>query len=70
MNLIVLGGKKEKTVSERRSDENEEIIDRMRKGCSHSLVPPQATWWPPRPIIEKDKDAIKRLYKHDDDKKD
>jgi len=70
MNLVVLGEKKEKTADERRSEENEAVIARMRAGCSHSLVPPQATWWPPRPIIEKDKDAVKRLYRHGDDKKD
>lgn len=70
MNLVVLGGKKEKTAGERRNKENEDIIARMRAGCSHSLISPQATWWPPRPIIEKDKDAVKRLYRHDDDKKD
>lgn len=26
------------------------------------------TWFPPRPIIEKDKKAIKKLYKLEDDK--
>jgi hypothetical protein len=32
---------------------NDSIIDRMKKGESLASVPPQATWWPPRPVIKK-----------------
>lgn len=57
-------GDKEK---ERRAKENEEIIQRMRNGETHSLIPPAATWFPPRPLIQKDKESIKKLYGVTDD---
>jgi hypothetical protein len=47
---------------EKRKERNKEVVDRFRKEYSHSLLPPEATWFPPRPIIAKDKDAISKLY--------
>jgi len=41
---------------------NQGVLERFLKGETLSLVPPSATWFPPRPIIEKDKEAIKELY--------
>jgi hypothetical protein len=46
-----------------RKSRNEELIRRMKAGESLWSYDSKASWFPPRPIIEKDKDAIKRLYK-------
>lgn len=43
-------------------DHNQGVLERFKRGETLSLLPPSATWFPPRPIIEKDKDAIKELY--------
>ena len=49
------------TVLDKRRRENADLIARMRKGETLSLVAPQATWWPPRQLIEKDQAEIKRV---------
>ena len=42
--------------------ENARILEKMQRGESLVTVPTQATWFPPRPIIEKSKKDIERLY--------
>lgn len=49
------------TDAERRRAENAEIIRKMRAGESLAMVDTRATWWPPRPKIEKDKALIARV---------
>jgi len=45
----------------KRKDLNENILRRLKAG--EALQEPSfLTWYPPRPIIQKDKDAIKNLY--------
>ncbi|MCX6117829.1 MAG: hypothetical protein NT027_09820 [Proteobacteria bacterium] len=46
-----------------RKRHNEQLIKRMKAGESLWSYDSKASWFPPRPIIEKDPEAIKRLYK-------
>ena len=46
----------------KRQHENARILAKMKRGESLSTVPPEATWFPPRPIIAKNKKDIERLY--------
>ena len=66
MKLII---DREKTVdeAEKRKAKNADLIARMKAGESTSLYIPQATWFPPRPIIEKDKDIVKKLFEVEDE---
>jgi len=41
---------------------NESIIARMKRGESLVTVPADATWFPPRPLIQKSKKDIEKLY--------
>ena len=52
-----------------RKTHNEDLIKRYRNGDSLCAVDGKSTWFPPRPIIEKDADAIKKLYGDDSNKK-
>ena len=47
---------------ERRMKENADLVRRMKDGQSLSRIPQSATFFPPRPVIEKDKEAQNRLY--------
>lgn len=38
---------------------NDYILGKMQRGESLATVPPEATWYPPRPRIEKD---LSKLY--------
>ena len=49
-----------------RKKENARVLLLMKQGHGLSKMPVEATWYPDRPIIEKDKEAIKRLYKLED----
>jgi len=49
-----------------RKKHNEQLIRRMKAGEPLWSYDSKASWFPPRPIIEKDQDAIKRLYKDGD----
>jgi len=48
---------------ERRRQNNKELVGHLK---NRTYIPPsvpvEQTWFPPRPIIEKDQDAINRLY--------
>lgn len=43
-----------------RATENADLLRRFRAGESLAVVDHQATWWPPRPIIQKDQALIAR----------
>ena len=47
----------------KRKQHNRKILKKMAKGESLSTFNSQSSWFPPRPIIKKDKTAIKKLYK-------
>lgn len=45
-----------------RKKHNEQLIRRMKSGEPLWSYDSKASWFPPRPMIEKDPEAIKRLY--------
>jgi hypothetical protein len=45
-----------------RRQHNVELIRRMRNGESLTSFDSKSSWYPPRPIIEKDKTEMARLY--------
>ncbi len=45
-----------------RKKRNEEIIRKMKSGESLAAMSTEASWFPPRPIIKKDKDALEVLF--------
>lgn len=45
-----------------RRQHNVELIRRMRNGESLTSFDSKSSWYPPRPIIEKDKAEMARLY--------
>jgi len=44
---------------DKRKKENDNLIERMKKGEDLSRISPEATWYPPRPQIKKD---LSKLY--------
>ena len=52
-----------KTTQDTRKSHNEQLIRRMKSGEPLWSYDSKASWFPPRPAIEKDPEAIKRLYK-------
>ena len=46
----------------KRRKRNKDIVERMKKGDSLSSFTNMGSHFPPRPIIDKDKEAIKKLY--------
>jgi hypothetical protein len=54
--------KDEKPTNETRKRHNEQLIRRMKSGEALWSYDSKASWFPPRPMIEKDPEAIKRLY--------
>jgi hypothetical protein len=51
-----------KNDQDQRKAHNEQLVRRMKSGEALWAYDSKASWFPPRPIIEKDRDAIKRLY--------
>ncbi len=45
-----------------RRDRNAEVVRRMRNGDQLSSFNSYASWYPPRPTIEKDRGALEKLY--------
>jgi hypothetical protein len=41
---------------------NQELLRKMHKGESLTSFNSSDSWYPPRPVIEKDPDAVKKLY--------
>lgn len=61
---LELKRKQEEEKLKKRKEMNESIIRRLKAGESLQ-EPASLTWFPPRPLIEKDKDKIKNLYGND-----
>ena len=59
--------KDEKFGPDIRKKHNEQLIRRMKSGEPLWSYDSKASWFPPRPMIEKDPEAIKRLYKDGSD---
>ncbi len=53
-----------------RSKHNSEILKKMQEGEDLTRYSTEASWFPVRPIIKKDGDAIRKLFtlKNDSDK--
>lgn len=51
-----------RTKTEIRTNHNRELLKRMEAGESLSSFDSQSSWFPPRPVLEKDQEAVKRLY--------
>jgi hypothetical protein len=49
-------------IRQRREKENRDLIERMKRGEPLNRLPPEATWFPPRPSIAKNKKDIERVY--------
>lgn len=45
-----------------RKERNSDVIRRMRNGDQLSSFNSYSSWFPPRPVIEKDAGAVRRLY--------
>lgn len=56
---------KTKGMDEKRKERNRNLINRMKSGEDLSLYKSSDTWFPPRPIIQKNVDAVRRLYGKD-----
>ncbi|MGE0173558.1 MAG: hypothetical protein AB7T49_12245 [Oligoflexales bacterium] len=41
---------------------NQDLLRKMKKGESLTSFNSLDSWYPPRPVIEKDRDAVKKLY--------
>lgn len=51
-----------KNASQIRRQHNQDLIRKMRNGESLTSFDSKASWYPPRPSIEKDKREMARLY--------
>lgn len=45
----------------KRAIENHDLVKRMKAGDRLTSFDAMSSWFPPRPLIQKDKDAIRRL---------
>jgi len=57
--------KKEKIEKEKRKKHNDDLLRRFKKGENILNYNSSDTWFPPRPVIKKDKDLVKKLYGDD-----
>ncbi len=46
----------------RRKQANNHVLAMFKRGESLSAIPPSATWFPPRPIIAKNKEALEIIF--------
>ena len=51
-----------KNARDLRKQHNSDLIRRMRNGESLNAIDSKASWFPPRPVIEKDRSEMARLY--------
>ncbi len=51
-----------KNVRDLRRQHNVDLIRRMRNGEPLNSIDSKASWYPPRPVIEKDRREMARLY--------
>jgi len=49
-------------IKNERAKRNKSLLQRIKDGDSGALIPPSATFFPPRPIIQKDDQAIQEIY--------
>jgi hypothetical protein len=57
----------QKRMAEKRRERNEELVAAVKAGAViPAVVSTQSLFFPPRPIIKKDQDALKRLYNKGD----
>lgn len=49
----------------RRRLHNRKILKKMEKGENLNVFSPQSSWFPPRPVIKKNKKAVNELYKNE-----
>ena len=54
----------------KRKEKNDEILRKLKAGESLSLSQVRDSWFPPRPKIKKDTEAMRKLYKGDSDETD
>lgn len=47
----------------RRKKNNQDIVKRMREGDSLTSFNSVGSWFPPRPVIKKDKNAMFKIHK-------
>lgn len=52
-----------------RMQRNRDLLRRMESGANLSLMSPEQTFFPPRPLIKKDKEIIQALYGKEPPKK-
>jgi hypothetical protein len=57
--MTITSNTKEKNL---RKERNSDVIRRMKNGDQLSSFNSYSSWFPPRPIIEKDAKAVKELY--------
>jgi len=53
-----------KPTGDRRKEHNSDLVRRMRSGEPLNAIDSKASWYPPRPIIQKDRVEMARLYPH------
>lgn len=53
---------KEKTSEKKRKNRNRQIIEKMKRGEDLVAFDAFSSWFPPRPILKKDKKALEKLY--------
>ena len=49
-------------LEQRRRDHNADLVRRMKDGEALTSFDSTSSWFPPRPIVQKDQRAIDRLY--------
>lgn len=57
---------RDKKLEEERKRRNQDLIERAQRGENTALIPPQATWFPPRPLIKKDRKSMLKLFDEKD----
>ncbi len=58
-----------KALEQLRKERNQELVRKMRAGESLSSFDSQASWFPERPKIEKNLEALQKLYGKDTEQK-
>jgi len=59
---VIKGTSSNPTPINRRRDHNTELLQRMSHGDPLCAMDSTSSWFPPRPVIAKDRQAILRLY--------
>jgi hypothetical protein len=53
-------------LKKKRDERNRDIVERMKRGESLTSFNTKNSWFPPRPVIEKNKEVLKLLYEKED----